>query len=201
MLLCVMKSWRPLRPHFSDRNWAFGRISRPSRDRKAELLNVIRRVLGACVTGIALGKPRTRSRRALQRRASRGARAQPRRCPASQSQADQGSSADRPAHRQRSGATQGASHSRHDHRRWTRDHSGGGMADRQLSSRREANPPDPLRSAGRLLPAAAQTGRRAIRGLSPRLRRGLGLRRSYRQPFRSRRAVLATYALTRRSSR
>ena len=63
------------------------------------------------------------------------------------------------------------------------------MADRQLSSRREADPRDPLRSAARLLPAAAQARRRTVRRISARVRRGLGLRRPHRQPLRSRDAV------------
>ena len=37
-----------------------------------------------------------------------------------------------------------------------RDHPGGRMADRQLPSRREADPRNPLRSAAGLLPPAAQ---------------------------------------------
>ena len=104
-------------------------------------------------------------------------------------EADQGPSAGRPARRQRSGAARCLSHHRQGDRRGPRDHAGGGMADRQLSSRREADPRDPLRSAARLLPAAAQAGRRAVRRISARVRRGLGLRRPHRQPLRSRDAV------------
>ena len=74
-------------------------------------------------------------------------------------------------------------------RRRARDHAGGGMADRQLSSRRTANSRNPLRSAARLLPAAAEAGRRTVRRISARVRSGLGFRRPHRQPLRPRDAV------------
>ena len=60
--------------------------------------------LGACAVGLALGQSRTHSRRALQRRAPRGARAEPRGRAAGDGEADQRSSAGGPARRQRSGA-------------------------------------------------------------------------------------------------
>ena len=56
------------------------------------------------------------------------------------------------------------------------------LVERQIREIRSA-------SAARLLSATAQAGRRAVRGISAGIRRGLGLCRPHRQPLRSRDAV------------
>ena len=58
------------------------------------------------------------------------------------------------------------------------------MVGRQLPRRRGPDPGDPRGSAGGLLPAAAEAGRRAARRVSAGLRPGLGVRRPRRQPLR-----------------
>ena len=135
---------------------------------------------------VALGQPGAHSRRAVQRRAPRGACAKSRARADRVVQDDQGSAAGAAARRQWRRSARGLSRDRQGDQRGSRHNAGGGMARRQLSSRREANSRASLGPAARLLPPASQARLGSLRRLSPRLRRGLGLRRPHRQPLRLR---------------
>jgi len=78
------------------------------------------------------------------------------------------------ARRQRRRSARGLSLYRRGDQRGSRDNAGGGVARRQLSSRREANSRDSLGPAARLLPPASQARLGSFRRLSSRVRHGLG---------------------------
>ncbi len=142
--------------------------------------------LRARASAVALGQSEAGPRRTLQPGPPRGACAES--CPRSAGgvEADQRAFAGRPTRRQRGGAAGCLPRERQDDRRRTRNHPGGGMAGRQLSSRRKADPRNPIGSAAGILPTATQADRRAISGIPARFRRGVGLCRPQRQPLRSR---------------
>ena len=90
---------------------------------------------------------------------------------------------------------------RRGHRCGRGHHPRGRVADRQFPCGGEADPRGPGRSAARLLSATAQARRRTLRGVSARVRRGLGVRGPYRQPLRPGGRCAATCAPIRRCSR
>ena len=86
--------------------------------------------------------------------------------------------------RQRRCLTGSLSRQRRGARKRPRRRARGGMAARQLSPGRRADPRNPRRPAAGLLPAASQARRRTVRRIPARFRHRLGLRRPHRQPFR-----------------
>ena len=123
--------------------------------------------------------------RAAQRRTTRGARR------ADRAPADPARRRDRPppvATRagQRACPAPVLSHARRGDPGGRPDHAGGGMARRQLPHRGRGRPGDPRGSPARVLPPAPQACRRGAARVSTRARPGLGVRRTHRQPLRSR---------------
>ena len=112
--------------------------------------------LRACALDFTVEQSRPYSRRALQRGAPGGTRADPRGGTAPHAPGAQGQSAGGSTSRQRSGAPPLLSHCRQSDGRGPGDYPRGRMADRQLPCRGEADPQHPLRPASRLLPPAAQ---------------------------------------------